>query len=198
MALTNLPDFPRPANVQWQLQDFGNTQKGALGGQAQRVNRLGTRWAVTVEMPPMSADDARAWSAALMSANSNGARWTVSQPSVPTGSPGAVVVNGASQSGASLACDGANVGFTAKRGQFVNVTTGGDAFCYMLTDDVTADASGNITLSLYPDLRDEPADGDAVTIGAPKVEGLLSDVPSWAIAVDHIARGFVFTLEESK
>lgn len=198
MALKTLPNSPRPTDVQWQLQDFGNTQKGALGGQAQRINRLGARWGATVTMPPMSTENALAWSAALLDANSNGARWRISQPSVTIGTPGSVAINGAGQSGGSIICDGATSGYTIKAGQFINVTTNGDAYCYLVSGDATSDGSGNITIPIYPDLREEPQNNDPVEIASPNLEGLLAEIPSWIVGVDHIASGFEFTLQESK
>jgi len=198
MALVDLPESPKPAAIAWQLVDFGSMQKGALGGAMQRVNRLGGRWALSVTMPPLTAAQAREGSAALTKGVENGVRIKLVQPDNPTGSPGSVLVNGASQAGSSLVCDGATPGFVARAGMFCTITTGGQRYCYHLTDTTRADASGNLTLNLVPRLRVEPADNDAVELGAPQIEGLLQSVPGWAFDVDRVARGISFVIEETR
>lgn len=196
--MIDLPRSPAPSAISWQYVDFGNMQAGALGGTESRVNRLGNRWALTVTMPPMSNADARQWSASLVAAIESGARFRFTQPDFAPGAPGAVLVNGASQAGNSLVCDGATPGYAARKGQFVSIETGSRKYCYMLGATSRADASGNLTLSLVPRLRAEPADNDPVTIGAPEIEGLLMEAPSWAYDVDRVARGFTFTIKESR
>lgn len=198
MSLTDLPSLPGPATLEWQPVDFGSVQKGALGGAAQRVNRLGNRWSVTVAMPVMTPAQARSWSAALVKGLRTGVRWQIRQVGSATGAPGSVLVNGASQAGNSLVCDGANAGYVARPGMFFSLLVGGDRYCHQVSALATADASGNLTLPIEPALRVEPADNDTVELGAPQIEGLLSEVPSWLLDTDRLARGFTFTIEESR
>ena len=198
MAVVDLPASPGPASVEWAAVDFGATQKGVLGGAAQRVNRLGNRWAVTVTMPVLTPRQAREWSAALVVALRDGVRWKIRQVGSPTGAPGAIAVNGALQSGRALVCSGANPGYIARAGQFISLAVGGDKFCHLLAANSSADASGNITLQLTEPLRVEPADNDPVELGAPQIEGLLASAPAWSLDVDRLARGFSFTIEESR
>lgn len=196
MALVVLPASPGPRAVAWEPVDFGGTLRGPLGGSAQRVNRLGNRWKVQVTMPVMRPALAREWAGALTSGLRNGVSWKIRQVTTPTGSPGTVLVNGASQSGLSLICDGFNPGYAVRGGQWLNVTTGGNRYLYQSVSTVIGDGSGDATLAIEPALRAEPADNDPVELAVPYIDGLLVTPPGWSIDADRIARGFSFGIEE--
>lgn len=198
MASVVLPASPGPVSLAWQLLDFGNTQKGALGGAAQRINRLGNRWAVNVTMPPLTPLQARNWSAGLTAALQNGVRMAIVQPDLATGAPGTVRVNGAGQAGAALVCDGAGAGYVARIGQWVSIITGGRRYLYQIAADATATVGGALTLTLTAPLRVEHADNDLVELAAPEIEGLIVGLPEWGIDVDYLTRGFSFTIEEAR
>ena len=92
---------------------------------------------------------------------------------VATGTP---LVNGASQSGRTLATKGwtANVSGILKAGDFIGI--GGQTKVYMVTADANADASGNATLNIEPALMATPADGAALTVrNVPFTLALASD-----------------------
>ncbi len=198
MASIVLPASPGPLSLAWQLLDFGNTQKGALGGAAQRINRLGNRWAVNVTMPPLTALQARNWSAGLTAALQNGVRMAIRQPDLAIGTPGTVRVNGDGQAGASLVCDGASAAYVARIGQWASVITGGRRYLYQIAADATASGGGAITLTLTTPLRVAHADNDLVELAAPEIEGLIVGLPEWGIDVDRLTRGFSFTIEEAR
>lgn len=198
MALVDLPASPGPRAVAWQLLDFGGTLRGALGGASQRVNRLGSRWAVSVSLPALTPAQARSWSAALTSGLRNGVRWRVRQVGTPVGAPGSVLVAGAGQSGLALDVDGLTAGYFVKAGQWLSVTTSSSSYLYQAAATVQADGSGVATLALEPALRVEPADNDPVALAAPVIEGLLADVPGWSLGPNRLASGFSFTIEEMR
>jgi hypothetical protein len=198
MAAIVLPTTPSPLALAWQLLDFGNTQKGALGGATQRINRLGNRWSVNVTMPPLTALQARNWSAGLTAALQNGVRLAIVQPDFVIGAPGTVLVNGAGQAGPSLVCNGATPGYIARIGQWASVTTGGVRYLYQIAADATASGGGALSLTLTTPLRVAHANNDPVNLATPEIEGLIVSLPAWGIDVDRLTRGFSFTIEEAR
>jgi hypothetical protein len=180
----------------WDYVDFGNNQQGALGGSAQRINRLGNRWRLSFEMPPLKPEQAREWSAALVRGRRQGVRFGVLQPGHNTGAPGVVLVAGAGQAGAELDVDGATVGYVAKAGAWASINTGGRRYLHQIAQSVQFSETGTATLQIEPLLRVIPADNAPVELAAPQIEGLLAGVPAWGIDVDYLTRGFSFAIEE--
>lgn len=197
MTLIALPRTA-PVKVAWSLVDAGSTLPGGLGGPDQRVNRLGNRWQVTVDMPPMTADDALAWAVALTMGVEDGVSWRIWQTGTPPGSAGTVRVAGAGQAGRALALDGFYPGFALRMGMCLSILTGGQRYLYRTAAALRADAAGGATAQLTSALRVQPADNDLVEIAAPVIEGLLVDTPGWSIDPDRVARGFSFTIKETR
>jgi hypothetical protein len=192
--MIDLPLTPGPVSLGWQLIDFGGRQTPALGGPVTRVNRLGMRLAVAVTLPPMIAADGRRWVSALQQAVTQGARWRVRQPDLAIGAPGQPVVDGAGQSGSELTLRGAQPGYAFRTQQLVSI----EGRLATVASGVLVAANGEVTLPLTYPLRAEPADGAAVEVGAPMIEGLLeSDGLPWSIS---LARhyGLSFTIAEAR
>ena len=191
-----LPTEPAPEDIGWVPVDFGGTLQGPLGGRAQRVNRLGNRWAMRVEIPKMSVEDGLIWSAALVRAVQSGALYQVRQPGLDIGTPGMPLVNGANQAGSVLIADGFTAGYEMVAGQFFSIIVSGRRYLHQIAADVTASGGGAATLAITPALRVSPADNAVLEFAQPYIEGLLGDLPSWFFRTGRIARGFAFTIEE--
>jgi len=84
------------------------------------------------------------------------------------------LVNGASQTGMALVVDAVGAAATVKRGDRFQLGTGASARLHMVTADGTANGSGEITLDIWPRLRESPADNAALTIAAPKGRWMLA------------------------
>lgn len=196
--MITLPSTPGPAAVAWEPVDFGTVLRGALGGADQRVNRLGNRWRCTVTMPVMTPADARQWAVALTVGLREGVSWRIRQVSSPTGSPGTVLVKGGSQAGSSLLCDGFTPGYVLRAGMWLSILTGGQRYLHQCAANLRADSAGEGTISLDAPLRVSPADNSPVEIGAPVIEGLLDEVPGWSLDPDRLARGFTFSISETR
>jgi hypothetical protein len=194
--MITLPNYPGPQALSVSLVDFGTVQLGALGGTAQRINRLGARWRVEVQLPPMTTAEARVWAAALTRGLREGVSWKLRQVGTPTGSPGAVLVNGANQAGGSLIVDGGTAGYVAKAGQWLSILTGGRRYLHQLAATTQLSGTGTGTLQIEPLLRVSPADNAPVELGAPVIEGLLSTPPGWSIDAGRLVRGLSFAIEE--
>jgi len=198
MAIVDLPATPGPVDLQWQPIDYGGTLQGALGGEAQRINRLGNRFALTVTLPRMAENAARPWIAALMTGLREGVRWQLRQVELAIGAPGSPVANGDGQAGNAIAVRSGAAGYGVRAGQFLSITTDGDRYLYMAAADVTLNGSGAGSIAIEPPLRAEAADGDAINLAAPVIEGLLSQGPvPWTI--DAARRfGLQFTITEAR
>src|SRR6185295_2115332 len=85
----------------------------------------------------------------------------------PHGTWTAANVNGANQSGETLVLDGVGNAKTAKRGDYFTL----ESNLYMVKADATSDASGNMSVDVWPALgggiRPSPADTAALTLTNP-------------------------------
>ncbi len=135
MSVT-LPILPANWSSKPKLLSFNGRLRPGLGGAEQRIQRLGTRWAIDIEVPPLGALQAKALMAAMMKAQSLGQTVLLPWPQ-PTFSDsiGTPLVNGGSQTGSTLAIDGLNHAqlltrteeFDHANWSLDNGSTGGDA-----------------------------------------------------------------------
>lgn len=186
MSVVTLPLPPRLAKISPRLLRFGGDLTSALGGPSQRISRLGSRFAVRVDLPAMDLDCGRQWIAARTKAEAEGstARLVLAQADA-AGVVG--VTASAGGAGASLPVSsvaGISVGL------FFSFVVSGHAYLHQ----VTGIAGG--TLAIAPLLRVTPAAGNALEFAAPVVEGLLDDV-AWDLDLMRFI-GQSFTLTEDR
>lgn len=192
--------LPTEVRATPQLMDFGVMLDPPLGGPSQRVGRLGNRWAVEFsEMDTLTGDCARTLLAQLVKARTQGERVITSWPQeaydVSIGTP---LVNGGSQAGSSLIVDGLRAGCTIPAGLFFSVTVSGRSYLYLLTDAVTANGSGQATLSIGPLLRASPADNAPLNFSNPQVEGFpAGDNLQWVLESRRYY-DFELTIQEAR
>jgi hypothetical protein len=194
-----LPTTPGITASAPQLLDFGTVQQGALGGAAQRLNRLGNRFALTVECAPAPGDAGRIFFARLAKAVTAGAIMAFRQPWLTIGAPGAPVVNGSGQSGSVLNLRGFTAGYQAREGQFFSLIHGGRRYLHQWAADATANGAGVLSAAITPMLRVSPADGAVVEVAQPYIEGLISAEAARArISVELLFEPFSFTISEAQ
>lgn len=145
-----------------------------LGGVAQRIVRVGSRFGIDVAYPAMKYANGMTFLSRLMQSEGNPVAVAFPQRGLTVGSPGTVVVNGGGQSGTSLAVRGVTNGYTFTEGQFFDFITGGRRYVQIITANVTAGSSGDVTLPIWPMMRASPLDGDALEITAPYLEGFIA------------------------
>ncbi|RKF23380.1 hypothetical protein D6851_02600 [Altericroceibacterium spongiae] len=192
-----LPSKPGPGPFEPQYRDFGGVMQGALGGAAQRNNRLGNRWRIDVTMPAMQPIEAAEWSVMLPRAVRLGARYPIRQPGLALGSPGAVRVAGAGQAGDSLTLDGFTVGHAIRAGQWVSLVTNGQRYLYKFAENARIGVGGMAKLAIEPLLRVIPQDNDIAEITQPYIEGNLT-FEGGSFDTDALTRGFKFTIDEAR
>lgn len=197
--MIDLPDWPTPNGADLALQDFGAFLTPALGGPVQRVNRMGSRFKISVSMPPLtSAKVGRQWVSRLVQGKSEGVRMPLPLLDFDPGLPGTVLVNGAGQTGSSLIVDGATPNYIFREGQPFSILTGGKHHLYLVRTETIANGSGQATLPISPMLRRPHADNDPCHFGEPMIEGFISgDELSWNLSLEHLI-GIQFDIAESQ
>jgi len=133
----------------------------------QAVAHSGQRWEIDVTLPPMKRTDAEQWIAWLTSLRGQLGTFTIGDPfgCTPRGSAGGTpLVNGASQTGGELIIDGCTADQTGwlKAGDYVQLGSGGTATLHKVLQDADSDGSGNVTLDIWPYIRNAPSDDAAV------------------------------------
>tara|TARA_R100000329_G_scaffold50992_1_gene47083 strand:- start:8918 stop:9550 length:633 start_codon:yes stop_codon:yes gene_type:complete len=156
----------------------------------QVVSHAGQRWEAEVSMPPMSRADAEEWISFLVSLRGQLGTFTLGDPSGATArgsassAPGTPLVNGASQTGGSLAIDGCPASATGylKAGDYIQLGSGSSATLHKILQDVNTLSGGDVTVDLWPHIRTAPADNSTVVVS--NAEGLFrlsQNQTSWSI-----------------
>jgi hypothetical protein len=156
------------------------------GGVTQTLQRLGSRWALSVELAPAKEGTAAflALQTALLLGRRNGASYPWPQPGLSIGTPGSPVVNGAGQVGTTLAIRSGAASYQVRQGQFFNIISGGRRYLRQATQATTLNGSGAGTLTIWPPLPRPTVDGAAVELAAPVIEGNLTEALSWPHDLD--------------
>jgi hypothetical protein len=195
--MIELPDSPAPNGIQIALRDFGVTLRPPTGGAADRLNRKGNRHRASVTFPPMQPAVARVFIARLKRAKTQGLR--IALPLlVPQGSPGAPVVNGAGQAGTTLNVRGLQPGYIAREGYWLSIVDAtGRHYLHSLCTTVRVGDAGTAAFVLDPELRWPFADGAAIHLARPMIEGFVEgDEWSWTIPLHRLV-SVEFPIEEA-
>lgn len=186
-----------PSASEWRLMSNTGAYPSPLSGTVRTVSRGGDRWACSLtfqNLPAAARAELRAFLARL-----RGQVHRVVLGDHSYTRRGALtanfVVNGASQTGSSLICDGATINITnaMRAGDWITV----ENYLYMVTADANTDGAGNITLAISPPLRAAPADGATVNITAPTARFLLaSNEAGWSNAPGAFSSATVDLIED--
>lgn len=194
-------EFPAqfgPQSFVMRLMDFGGVMRPPLGGAVTRVNRLGNRYSADVSMPPLELDDGRVFVSRLIRAKTEGLRMEIPLTLGMQGVPGvAATVDGAVAGGTSLPVKGVNAGWVAKEGYWLSVVKDGQHYVHNIAAQTQADAAGDVTLTIAPELRVSLADGAVVHLAKPMIEGFVGgEAAEWEWSLAHHAT-ISFTIEEA-
>lgn len=198
----DLPSFPAPRRISLGKHDTVGSARSPFSGVRQVQEWLaGKWWTVTVELPPMTAQNGQAWSAwfgALRGISGSfliGDTANVNPRGVASGAP---QVNGAGQTGFTLATKGwtPSTPLILRSGDKIQISSGlGTRYHENLTD-VDSDSSGNATLNIWPALRGSPANGQALVTIAPKGLFCLSSNDRMVNIDEQLMYGLTFSAEE--
>lgn len=179
MTTFSFPSITPTTNT-FELVSNTRTFQSPLTNAVQTSSRKGSLWRASLQFNNLSGDDRKVMQAFLVSLNGQEHRFTLHDHSHTKrgAGGGTLVVNGGSQSGSSLICDGATASVTnyLRAGDYISFNNE----LHMVTADVNSDASGNVTLSIAPPIRKTPSDDTVVDYTEP-VSGvfMLASPASW-------------------
>lgn len=162
----------------------------------------GQMWQADVTLPPMKRADAEQWVAWLLSLRGQLGTFLLGDPlgatarGTPTGTP---LVKGAGQTGGTLEIDGATSSVTnwLRAGDYIQLGSGSSARLHKVLQNVNSDASGNVSLDIWPHIRTAPADNAAVTVSSAKgLFRLATNEQDWSIDAASIY-GVTFSAMEA-
>lgn len=173
--LVALPPTPGIAEVEMGINDTVATVTSPFTRQTQTQSWPGADWwDATVTMPPMSVGCVAAWRGFLAELRGRANVFQISDPAaapVVNAQVGAPVVNSS--------VDTYNLPMTTSlvtRGWMANgqrLLLRGQQFqigyrLHMVCENVSADAGGNATLSIWPSIRETPEDGTPLVLKSPQ------------------------------
>lgn len=150
----------------------------------------GQWWEMDVNLPAGRRIQSGLWVPFLLKLNGMEGTFLLGDPdgATPQGSaasaPGTPLVRGGGQTGQTLIIDGAPAGAVnyLKAGDYVGLGSLGTTRLHRVLDNASADGSGIVTLSIWPNLRESPADNAAVTVSnCLGLWRLTSNVSEWSI-----------------
>lgn len=192
MAITypiSLPSTPGPRTLEWTPVAAVARLASPFTFQQQIQAHQGQLWRVRITLPPMAADTAEEWIAALLSLNGMQGSFLFGDSvrktprGVATGTP---LVKGAGQSGQTLVTDGWSNSITGilKRGDWIQLGSGASQRAYKVLADANSNGSGEATFDIWPRLRESPADNAPLTIANTKMCMRLADnVMDYSVSV---------------
>jgi hypothetical protein len=176
LNLATMPSCPEPRSVTFTANDTTATSRSVLTGITQTQIWPGADyWDIQVNLPPMKRNEAAAWIAFLMSLQGQANVFQIGDPDgkVPlgvaaTGQIGAPQVNTSSPSTMNLpgTTTLSTMGWAASQfrlilpGTYLQI----GYRLYVCLDVVDSDVDGNATFSIWPSLREQPANGTAIQL----------------------------------
>ena len=184
MATFPFPNIT-PATNTFELVSNTRTYTSPLTNAVQTASRKGSLWQASLQFNNLSGDDRKVMQAFLVKLNGQQHRFTLQDHShTPRGAGGGTLrVNGASQSGTTLVCDGATASVTnyLRAGDYISF----NSELHMVVADADSDASTNVTLSIAPPIRKTPADDTIVDYTIPVLGVfMLAGPASWNTTID--------------
>jgi len=174
MAITyplTLPNRPAPSRFAIEPASFSAmTQSPWTAAQQVQLNQ-GQMWTISVDFPPMDEHSARDWLSTLLSLRGQYGTFLYGNPRMkqPRGNWGSTpVINGDSQTGQELAVGSLPANAIIRAGDFFQIGDGSTSRLYTVTQDATADGSGEVTLDIWPRLRTATTNGSAIIASSPR------------------------------
>lgn len=187
-----LPSHTGRRQMTWRQKVAAQVARSPFTAQRQVQVWPAAWWECDVVLPPMVRANAEVWLGWLRSLKGPTGTFTMGDPMGATARGalgGTPVVDGAGQTGGSLAIKGLSNSITgwAKAGDWLQLGSGSTARLHSILADANSNGSGKATLDIWPNLRSSPADNAAVTMAScVGVFSLPEDyVPSWSQSYDN-------------
>jgi hypothetical protein len=199
MPPVELPTQPGPRSAEPRLVDYRGIQVPFLGGPVTHLDRMGTRLALAVNLPAMRHDTeaAMAWVADLLTGRRDGVVMEWPQPDYDAPDDGTIL--GDVSGGDEISLTGLTPGQTIRKGSFLSISHGGRWYIHNVSSATqVVPGSGNVDLTIFPELREEVFLGDEVRLTAPVIEGYLEgDELTWTLEEARTV-GLSFTVVEEE
>lgn len=189
-----LQGLPRQTRYSMRAISAANTLSPAFGGADQRLSRKGSRFALDVSIPALSAAGCGMGLIADLLRGETETLVLEIPEHLPAVAYGAPVANGVS-TGSVLAVKGLTPGAVIHKGKFLSIILLGQRFVHIVTAEMTVPAGGLVSLPIWPMLRRPTIDGAVIELAAPKIEGFIEPGQDWSIN-SLKAVGMSFTLKE--
>jgi len=185
-----LPTQTGIASVELEALNAVAISQSPFSFKQQVVAFSGQRFGANVTLPPMKRADAEVWISFLISLKGQVGTFLMGDPNcaTPQGSAstnaGTPLVNGSTQTGATLSIDGLPASATGylKAGDYIQLGSGTGTQLYKVLADVDSTAGGNATIDIYPNLRSSPADDATVIVSNAKgLFRLANPQTNWSI-----------------
>lgn len=191
-----LPTAGGYAAVEFRASNVVGVSTSPFTLQQQLVRHQGARWEADVTIAEMERPAAEEWIAALTSLRGAWGTFRLGDPggATPRGTwAGTPLVKGAGQTGETLLVDGFSAGATVKAGDYLQI---GDRLHKVLVD--ATESSGEITLDIWPRLRESPADNAVVTTSNAKgIFRLASNQSGWSLQGSGLRYSIAFGAVEA-
>lgn len=186
--------------LSWGQQRFDVTSRSIFGAQA--IESGAPLWTAEFDIKPLLESEAGLWKATFLKLGGQTNRlemWDVRRP-VPLGTMrGTMVLDSAAAQGdttVTISTDSGQAGKTLLQGDMLQFGSGVTQQVVMLTENATADGSGDIEITFQPPLRNAFGSGASVVWDKPKALFRRTDPDSSWNYEPRFARGFAATLLE--
>lgn len=185
MPTITFPATPKPQSMSWRLVMPSQTNISEWTGRRQTVASNRGWWECQFTLPPLvGVTRVNPWRSFVVQARGQVNDFQV--PVDPTAQSAVVatpLINGAGQTGRSLASDGWPVSSTVlQAGQFLTINNQ----LLQLTANVVSNASGQATLSFEPPIRVSPADNAAIEFKNPYCLMYMLEEPTISVEAGYV------------
>lgn len=191
MTTITFPSTPKPQSMSWRLVQPAQANMSSWTGKRQVIASNRGWWECELSLPPIvGTTNVNTWRSflALSQGSVNDFQVPV-DPTAQSALANTARVNGASQTGRSLATDGwPNSTTVLQAGQYITI----DNQLLQLTAAVTSNGSGQATISFEPPIRVSPADNAVIEYKNPYCLMYLVEKPALSVET-----GYVYSLSLS-
>jgi hypothetical protein len=161
----SFPGVRGASSIEWDPIEKVVTSESIYTGQVEVQDYMNSFWSGTVSFPAMDRRTADLWRAFILGCRGQVNCFLLGDPKrkrpkgVASGTP---LVSGGGQTGYSLVTNGwePSLGGLLLDGDDIQI----GYRRYTITQSASSDSSGNATLSIWPNLRDQPANGTAILV----------------------------------
>lgn len=196
-----LPGMFRVARITLRANNTVGESASPFSAEQQLYVHAGQWWEAEIQLPKLARDDAEDFAAWLFSLRGKEGSFLMGDPSAatPRGSAGGTpLVDGAGQTGLTLAVKGGPLSTTnwLKAGDYIQLGSGASTRLHKVLVAANTDGAGKATLDIWPRLRSSPADGAAIVVSSAKGLWMLASNAAEYDIEPAMQYGFSFACRE--